>query len=183
VRFKYRLIGQHSQWVDAGGERSAFFTDRRPGKYEFELMAANNDGLWSPSPARMRFYVAAAWFQKLWFKTLCVLAGVGLVAILYIQLRAVRARRSSGRVSDLWPALLHEHFLLAGWTSRRGADPRNRAARRYRYDGETPRSGCGELCSAPHRRTRAGLSGPWHHASEGSRHERDGTGCSSSGHG
>jgi signal transduction histidine kinase len=109
VRFRYRLIGQHPQWVDAGGVRSAFFTDLRPGKYVFEVSAANNDGLWSPSPARLRIYVAAAWFQTLRFKALCVLAGLSVLAMLY----RLRVRQISRQLDAKFEERLAERTRIA----------------------------------------------------------------------
>ncbi len=52
VQFKYRLVGFDDDWVDAGTRRSAFYTQVPPGTYDFEVRAANNDGVWSETPAR-----------------------------------------------------------------------------------------------------------------------------------
>lgn len=72
VRFLYRLSGFDAEWVDPGTRRAAFYTQVPPGEYVFEVKASNNDGVWSPVPARLRvtlpprlhetrlFYVAVA---------------------------------------------------------------------------------------------------------------------------
>jgi signal transduction histidine kinase len=52
VHFNYRLVGFDDDWVDAGTRRSAFYTQVPPGTYDFEVRAANNDGVWSDAPAR-----------------------------------------------------------------------------------------------------------------------------------
>jgi hypothetical protein len=60
VRFLYRLSGFEPDWVDAGARRSAFYTQVPPGEYQFEVRAANNDGVFSREPARLLISVAAA---------------------------------------------------------------------------------------------------------------------------
>jgi ligand-binding sensor domain-containing protein/signal transduction histidine kinase len=57
VTFRYRLVGADSFWHDAGTRRSAFYSHVPPGDYTFEVMAANNDGVWSTAPATMRVIV------------------------------------------------------------------------------------------------------------------------------
>ncbi len=47
VMFKYRLVGHDPDWLDVGSRRSAFYTDLRPGRYEFRVIASNNDGVWN----------------------------------------------------------------------------------------------------------------------------------------
>src|SRR2546426_7881512 len=34
---------------DGGTRRVAYYTNLRPGRYKFRVIASNNDGLWSPS--------------------------------------------------------------------------------------------------------------------------------------
>ncbi len=47
VRYRYRLEGFDKDWVDAGDRREAFYTNVPPGRYRFEVLSANNDGVWS----------------------------------------------------------------------------------------------------------------------------------------
>src|SRR5262249_6483815 len=47
VRFRYRLEGFDSQWIDAGSRRTAYYTNLQPGNYRFRVTAANNDGAWN----------------------------------------------------------------------------------------------------------------------------------------
>jgi hypothetical protein len=51
VKFRYRLEGLKQDWVDADIRRHAFFTNLAPGRYAFEVLAYNNDGVWSSTPA------------------------------------------------------------------------------------------------------------------------------------
>jgi len=71
VRFRYRLEGRDTDWQDSGIRRQAFYTDLRPGKYTFRVMACNNDGVWNEDGARLDFSVASAWYQTDWFRLAC----------------------------------------------------------------------------------------------------------------
>ena len=71
VRFRYKLEGRDTDWQDPGIRRQAFYTDLRPGKYRFRVIACNNDGLWNEEGARLDFTVAAAWYQTNWFRATC----------------------------------------------------------------------------------------------------------------
>lgn len=54
VHFRYRLVGFDHDWVSAGSRRIAWYTNVPPGRYTFEVQAANNDGVWNPTGASLR---------------------------------------------------------------------------------------------------------------------------------
>ena len=78
IRFRYRLDNYDRDWRDAGTRRQAFYTDLPPGKYSFRVMACNSDGIWNESAAKLDFSVAPAYYQTYWFRTLGVIAFLGL---------------------------------------------------------------------------------------------------------
>jgi signal transduction histidine kinase/streptogramin lyase len=86
VRFRYKLEGYDSEWQDSQGRRQAFYTDLGPGNYRFRVIAANNDGVWNETGAFVDFTMARSWYQTAWFRSLCVIALLGLIAGVY-QLR------------------------------------------------------------------------------------------------
>src|SRR5260370_32335532 len=49
VRFRYKLEGFDSDWVDGGTRRIASYTNLRPGRYKFRVIASNNDGFLGPT--------------------------------------------------------------------------------------------------------------------------------------
>ena len=51
VRYRYKLEGFDRNWTDAGGRRSAYYTNIPPGSYTFRVQAANNDGVWNTTGA------------------------------------------------------------------------------------------------------------------------------------
>ena len=84
VKFRYRLDPYDSDWHDAGTRRQAFYTDLPPGNYTFRVIAANSDGVWTETPAKLDFSIAPAYFQTNWFRALC--AGLFL-AMLWMAYR------------------------------------------------------------------------------------------------
>lgn len=91
VKFRYRLEGSDSAWQDAGTRRQAFYSNLGPGQYRFTVMASNEDGVWNAQGTTLQFSIAPAWFQTIWFRTLCVVAFFGLLWSLYwMRLRQVR---------------------------------------------------------------------------------------------
>ena len=79
VKFRYRLDGYDRDWHDAGTRRQAFYTDLRPGKYTFRVVASNSDGVWDDTPARFDFSVAPAYYQTNWFRALCAVFFMALL--------------------------------------------------------------------------------------------------------
>jgi PAS domain S-box-containing protein len=74
VRFRYKLEGVDKDWQDAGTRREAFYNRLGPGKYHFQVIACNNDGVWNEEGAHLDFNIAPAWYQTTWFRGLCILA-------------------------------------------------------------------------------------------------------------
>jgi signal transduction histidine kinase len=100
VRFRYRLVGIDSDWQEAGERRQAFYTNLGPGRYRFEVIAANEDGVWNTSATLVDVRIAPAWFQTPWFFSLCALATVWTLALFYrTRMRQVR-ERAQGRLQE-----------------------------------------------------------------------------------
>ena len=92
MQFRTKLEGWDDDWQDAGNLRQAFYTGLAPKHYRFRVRASNNSGVWSESDAVMDFQIAPAFYQALWFRTLCVLALGGMVWAFYrMQVRHVAA--------------------------------------------------------------------------------------------
>jgi signal transduction histidine kinase/ligand-binding sensor domain-containing protein len=99
VRFRYKLEGRDAAWQEPGTRRQAFYSDLRPGRYRFQVIACNNDGVWNESGASLDFSVAPAWYQTNWFQILCVVSGVLIVRVVY-RLRVLRISRALGARFD-----------------------------------------------------------------------------------
>ena len=69
-RFRYRLEGLDVGWTDAGGERTAHYTNLAPGRYTFRVQAANADGRWNQAGAALPFNLRPFFYQTAWFRLL-----------------------------------------------------------------------------------------------------------------
>jgi signal transduction histidine kinase/ligand-binding sensor domain-containing protein len=83
VRFRYKLEGRDTTWQEPGTRRQAFYSDLRPRKYRFRVIACNNDGIWNEEGATLDFSVAAAWYQTNWFRASCVVVFLVLLWGIY----------------------------------------------------------------------------------------------------
>jgi ligand-binding sensor domain-containing protein/signal transduction histidine kinase len=80
MRFRYRLQGLDSDWVDAGNRRVAFYSYVPPGNYQFQVIACNADGLWNENGAMMGLSIAKFFWQTWWFAGLSALTLLILVS-------------------------------------------------------------------------------------------------------
>ena len=96
VRFKYKLTGQDADWIEAGTRRTANYSYLRPGAYEFIVLAANSDGVWNNTGARLRVVVVPAFYQTWWFRLLGLLSIAGVIGLVFKQRlnQANRARQA-----------------------------------------------------------------------------------------
>lgn len=103
VFFKYKLIGYDRQWVNAGTRRVAYYTNLPPGRYDFKVIACNNDGVWNEAGANFGFELEPGFFQTFWFYGLMVLAMLGIAFGLY-RLRVwqllKREKQLNGRIQE-----------------------------------------------------------------------------------
>jgi signal transduction histidine kinase/ligand-binding sensor domain-containing protein len=74
LRFEYRLEPFDKEWVDARTQRTAHYTNMDPGEYSFHVLAVNNYGIWSDQEASVRFVLLPHFYQRNWFRALCVAA-------------------------------------------------------------------------------------------------------------
>jgi diguanylate cyclase (GGDEF)-like protein len=78
IRFKYKLEGHDSDWIDAGTRRTAYYSSVPPGNYQFKVKAANSDGVWNEEGATLNLEFKPFFYQTKWFSLICLL-GVCLV--------------------------------------------------------------------------------------------------------
>lgn len=117
VRFRYRLSGVDTDWIDAGTRRQAFYTNLAPGEYRFQVIAANNDGVWNRTGATLTFSIPPTFFQSRLFFALCVLTVLALLWGLYaLRIRQVATqvrRQANARATERERIAreLHDTFL------------------------------------------------------------------------
>jgi signal transduction histidine kinase/ligand-binding sensor domain-containing protein len=81
VKFKYKLEGLDTDWVEVGTRRVAYFPNLSPGDYNFQVIAANSDGVWNTTGASVRISVVPPFWRTWWFVSLslAVVAGAALM--------------------------------------------------------------------------------------------------------
>ncbi|MDQ6707777.1 MAG: histidine kinase, partial [Acidobacteriota bacterium] len=89
VRFRYRLAGVETGWVDAGERRTAYYTHLPPGRFRFQVAAANADGVWNTTGADIDITVVPSFWQTWQFRALIALAIAG--ALISVHQRRVHA--------------------------------------------------------------------------------------------
>jgi signal transduction histidine kinase len=107
--FRYILEGRDTGWQNPGLRRQAFYSDLRPGSYRFRVIASNNDGVWNETGAALDFKVAAAWYQTIWFRSLCFVVGVLLLWAIY----RLRVRQIAGHMKARFDERLAERTRIA----------------------------------------------------------------------
>jgi streptogramin lyase len=98
--FRYMLEGHDADWQEPGTRRQAFYNNLPPGHYRFRVIACNNDGMWTSTPAVWRFVILPAYYQTLWFKAAFWTTAVILLWLFYLyRLRQISAEIHS-RVNE-----------------------------------------------------------------------------------
>jgi signal transduction histidine kinase/ligand-binding sensor domain-containing protein len=99
VRFQWRLQGLDPRWSEPSSQRSVSYSYLPPGKYEFQLLACNNDGLWAGAPATLALTVLPFFYETWWFKLVITLAGLASFAGLIMAVQRARVRRKLERAA------------------------------------------------------------------------------------
>jgi signal transduction histidine kinase/streptogramin lyase len=90
VHFRYKLDRRDAGWQDPGTRRQAFYSDLPPGEYRFHVIACNNDGVWNEAGATLNFTVMSAYYQRWWFRLLCLCLGLTvLIAVYWLRIRQI----------------------------------------------------------------------------------------------
>jgi signal transduction histidine kinase/DNA-binding response OmpR family regulator/ligand-binding sensor domain-containing protein len=85
-RFKYRLKGYDDKWLEVdAGKRTISYTKVPAGRYTFEVLASNNDGVWSAEPKTIAVVVKPAPWLSWWAYLiyLLLLGSIGYVILFY----------------------------------------------------------------------------------------------------
>ncbi len=91
-RYQYRLEGFDSDWLMAGNDRSAVYTNLDPGTYTFRVRGDNRDGIWDTRGTSFTLVVLPPWWRTWWAYALYVFALVGSV-LLFIRIRTIGLNR------------------------------------------------------------------------------------------
>ena len=113
VRFKYRLENFDESWQDAGSRRTAFYNNLPPGSYVFQVIAANDDGVWNSQGAAISLIVPPLFYQTISFRIVVFTLGILLLAAMFfVRIRQVTSRERK-RLEQRMEDRLNERTRIA----------------------------------------------------------------------
>ena len=71
-KYAYKLENFDKDWITAGVERKASYTNLYPGTYIFHVKAANNDGLWNETGASVKIIITPPFWATWWFRIVAI---------------------------------------------------------------------------------------------------------------
>ena len=96
VRYRYQLKGFDANWVEAGREAKAVYTNVAPGKYEFRVITAREGGAWSEDGSALTIEQQPHFYETVWFRVVAsltiILAGLAVYRARIAQLNAQGVR-------------------------------------------------------------------------------------------
>ncbi|HEY5463193.1 MAG TPA: two-component regulator propeller domain-containing protein [Hanamia sp.] len=98
-QYAYKLAGYDKDWVPAGTQRMATYTNLSPGHYTFHVKAANSDGVWNEQGDSFSFTILPPWWQTWWAYTLYILAFL-LAVWAFASYRSRNLRRANLVLED-----------------------------------------------------------------------------------
>lgn len=97
IEYKYVLEGSDEGEIFIGNFTQIHFTLLQPGEYTLKIYARLANDAWSASPASLKIYVAAPFWQSVWFWIgFAVLIGISV--LIYIRRRIDNERREQVRL-------------------------------------------------------------------------------------
>jgi signal transduction histidine kinase/streptogramin lyase len=108
VRFRYKLDGYETHWIDAGAERKTSYSKLPPGEYTFRVIACNNEGLWNEEGASLGITIVPPYYMTWWFRMGCLLLFLGITIAVVWQIVAQNRKREKHKsaLMDLLPDLV-----------------------------------------------------------------------------
>ena len=112
VRFRYRLEGTPTDWVETGARPLAVYSGLGPGAYRFQVLACNNDGVWDNQGVSFSFVIPPAFWETRWFSLLAAVVVTGGLAGAFRVATVRRLRRRLARLHEQH-ALEQERIRIA----------------------------------------------------------------------
>lgn len=78
-QYKYQLKGYDLNWVVDNTLRKAKYTQLNPGEYTFQIIAANNDGLWNTTGDQVLIKILPPYWKTWWFYTIIGLCIISII--------------------------------------------------------------------------------------------------------
>ena len=93
-QYAYKLEGFDEDWIYAGTNRLATYTNLDPGEYTFRVKASNNDGVWNQQGTAIRLEITPPFWKTWWFLLSLLLSLAGLAALIIdIRFRNIKNQK------------------------------------------------------------------------------------------
>ncbi len=99
-RYRFRLHGFDSDWVDTGNRGERDFSGLGAGDYTLDVKAAGADGLWVRLATPLRIHVEAPPWRRWWAWAIYVLLGAALAALILHAWRRRLAQRHQIQLAE-----------------------------------------------------------------------------------
>ena len=111
-RYRYKLEGFDTQWIDIGHRRRVSFSNLDSGSYVLRLQGSNNDGVWNEEGVSLAITVEPPPWQTWWAYMIYALSlGTALGAFVFFQDR--RLERERGRLREKAQHLREREHLVS----------------------------------------------------------------------
>lgn len=78
-QYSYKLEGFDIDWSPPRSINQVTYTNLPPGTYTLLVRAANHDGIWNPTPARLEIVITPPWWATWWFRLLTIVTVLGIL--------------------------------------------------------------------------------------------------------
>jgi diguanylate cyclase (GGDEF)-like protein len=95
----YRLLGFDTEWREEGKDHEVVYEHLAPGRYEFDFQQAQNTGLGGSVMESIPITVIAPYWNRAWFRALCMLLLMFTILIIY-KLRVSYLVRHNRRLEE-----------------------------------------------------------------------------------
>lgn len=96
-QYQHRLLGFDSNWSNISSTRQASYTNLAPGDYQFQVRAANSDGVWSARRLSAPFTMLAAPWNTPLARGLYAALGALLLLAIYLNMRQLQSNATAIR--------------------------------------------------------------------------------------
>jgi hypothetical protein len=98
VLYRSRLSGYDERWSEESTDREAVFKNLKPGKYVFQVMAFNSDGIGTDEIRSLSFAVVPGFWQTFAFKAAAVALAVIFIVLLTWWITRMVIRRKNEQI-------------------------------------------------------------------------------------
>jgi ligand-binding sensor domain-containing protein/serine phosphatase RsbU (regulator of sigma subunit) len=86
VKYRVKLDGADENWQPVTDQTRAIYSALAPGKYTFNVIASNSQGIWNSKPVSFHFVILPPFYLTWWFILLSVVT-VFVIVVIYIKIR------------------------------------------------------------------------------------------------